>query len=428
MPTKRASKTKRRSPAAKKTTKKTTKTVAAKSKKASRKKPASQASKKIGLEQIFSGYLQEEFAQRAEAIRNRFTDELRELYVRQGLVLYVGAGVSKSIGLPTWPELIRSLTVNMMSGKFSSVVATLDKQSQEKSWEPIWALQQDLTRRADHQKPILMMARAIKDSLGDALPFLVAWSLYLYNETLREHIRINVFNDRGPARAPGHWRRPLPTSPLLDALVALARAEREVIGVRAIVNYNFDDLLEEKLREQNVRCKTVRSGADKLPPGTLACFHVHGVLPMRSFVEWYKQRYKHRGKFKETKQTDVIGNFVFSEDEYHTEYSDPYRWSNMTQMRLLGQFTGLFVGLSLEDPDIRRLIDVTHKQYPEQINYAILPRKEALSTGGKSKEVILRNLFEEVETNSFEKIGVKVIWVDDFKEIPVILQKIANVS
>lgn len=399
------------------------KTVTRKSKKVAAKRSRKKASRKLRLEQIFSDYTEKEFAKKAEQIRNRFTDELRELYVRQGLVLYVGAGVSKSIGLPTWPELIRSLTVNMMAGKFDSVVAALDKQSQEKSWEPIFELQDILTRRADQQKPILMMARAIKDAFGYALPYNVAWSLYVYDEAWRQHILNSVYPEMRP-QTPSGSRKQLPSSDLVDAVVALARAEREVTGVRAIVNYNFDDLLEEKLREQNVRCRTVRSGADSLPPGTLACYHVHGVLPMQSLIEWAKGP----PNFEEDDQTDTIGNFVFSEDEYHTEYSDPYRWSNMTQMRLLGQYIGLFVGLSLEDPNIRRLIDVTHKQYPEQINYAILPRKEALSKGGKSKEVILRNLFEEVETSSFEKIGVRVIWVDGFQEIPVILQNIANVN
>jgi hypothetical protein len=399
------------------------KTVTRKSKKVAAKRSRKKASRKLRLEQIFSDYTEKEFAKKAEQIRNRFTDELRELYVRQGLVLYVGAGVSKSIGLPTWPELIRSLTVNMMAGKFDSVVAALDKQSQEKSWEPIFELQDILTRRADQQKPILMMARAIKDAFGNALPYNVAWSLYVYDEAWRQHILDSVYPEMRP-QAPSGSRKQLPSSDLVDAVVALARAEREVTGVRAIVNYNFDDLLEEKLREQNVRCRTVRSGADSLPPGTLACYHVHGVLPMQSLIEWAKGP----PNFEEDDQTDTIGNFVFSEDEYHTEYSDPYRWSNMTQMRLLGQYIGLFVGLSLEDPNIRRLIDVTHKQYPEQINYAILPRKEALSKGGNSKEVILRNLFEEVETSSFEKIGVRVIWVDGFQEIPAILQNIANVN
>jgi hypothetical protein len=47
-------------------------------------------------------------------------------------------------------------------------------------------------------------------------------------------------------------------------------------------------------------------------------------------------------------------------------------------MSLLGRYTGLFVGLSMEDPNIRRLIDVTHRQYPENLNYALLPRKRPL--------------------------------------------------
>jgi hypothetical protein len=120
------------------------------------------------------------------------------------------------------------------------------------------------------------------------------------------------------------------------------------------------------------------------------------------------------------------GNFVFSEDEYHAEYSDPYKWSNMTQISLLGRYTGLFVGLSLEDPNIRRLVDVTHRQYPEGHNYAILPRKRQLSGTRDTKGCVLRNLFEQVETSSFEKIGIRVIWVDSFEDIPCVLREICT--
>jgi hypothetical protein len=81
---------------------------------------------------------------------------------------------------------------------------------------------------------------------------------------------------------------------------------------------------------------------------------------------------------------------VFSEDEYHAEYSDPYKWSNMTQMSLLGRYPGLFVGLSLEDPNIRRLIDVTHRQYPENANYAILPRKNRLKGQTDGNDAVMR--------------------------------------
>jgi hypothetical protein len=120
------------------------------------------------------------------------------------------------------------------------------------------------------------------------------------------------------------------------------------------------------------------------------------------------------------------GNFVFSEDEYHAEYSDPYRWSNMTQMSLLGRYTGLFVGLSLEDPNIRRLIDVTHQQYPENINYAVLPRKQRLDQQRDNNDAVMLNLFEAVETNSLERIGVRVLWVVAFSRIPRLLNTVCG--
>jgi hypothetical protein len=124
----------------------------------------------------------------------------------------------------------------------------------------------------------------------------------------------------------------------------------------------------------------------------------------------------------------VIGNFVFSEDEYHTEYSDPYRWSNMTMISQLGRFSGLFVGLSLQDPNLRRLIDVTHRQYPDITNYAILTRKSPRAGASRSRESTLQDLFERVETESFEDLGVKVIWTDNFNEVPQRILNICNID
>ncbi len=96
----------------------------------------------------------------------------------------------------------------------------------------------------------------------------------------------------------------------------------------------------------------------------------------------------------------------------------------MTQIGQLGRYTGLLVGLSMEDPNIRRLIDVTHQQYPEVKNYAIIPRKISLKKSKDSKECVLRNLFEEVESQSFEDIGVNVIWVDSYDGVPEFLGSI----
>jgi hypothetical protein len=139
------------------------------------------------------------------------------------------------------------------------------------------------------------------------------------------------------------------------------------------------------------------------------------VLPIRQYVQ----------SIDRTKRIDN-GNFVFSEDEYHSEYADPYRWSNLTQIGILSRHKGLFVGLSMQDPNLRRLIDVTHRQYPEIWNYTILQRAPRLPDDD-AKSTILKNLAEYVEEDSFLKIGVKVLWVNDIRtDVAPLLTQIAE--
>jgi hypothetical protein len=304
----------------------------------------------------------------------------------------------------------------MMSRRVETAIDTLKQLAEEQKWELLGRLQGQVEERTESEKPILMMARAVKDELGDRLSAAISRTLYRHvRGTLRIRWQEEQWKKQKKAVPPQsgrlRGRGALPTSELVDAIVALARAERDVQGVQAIVNYNFDDLLDEKLREQHVKCRTVLSGRDIVPAGTLPCYHVHGLLGSRDAAAGTPR---------------AQGNFVFSEDEYHAEYSDPYRWSNMTQMSLLGRYTGLFVGLSLEDPNIRRLIDVTHRQYPENLNYAILPRKEPLAAQHDNNDSVMKNLFEEVESNSFEKIGVRAIWVDSFSDIPGLINGVCG--
>jgi hypothetical protein len=365
----------------------------------------------LGLMTLFPEYRKSIFNERIDKKAAEHVTELREAYLHLGLVLYVGAGVSMSLTLPSWSELVRSLTIAMMTRKVQSAIEAMGKMDvkDERYWRVVLEIQEDVEKSADYKKPILMMARAIKDELKEELP-------YAISRVLDRHLRrAKIYakhRDKHLYIGPNGY----PFSDLLASIVCLARAEREIKGVQAIINYNFDDTLDEALRMSDVRCITVRSGKDKVPQGALPCYHVHGVLPLgwRSGIK------------KGPKLGTNHGNFVFSEDEYHAEYSDQYKWSNMTQISLLGRYTGLFVGLSLEDPNLRRLIDVTNRQYPDIHNYAILPRKQSLEKSHDSKECVLRNLFEQVETSSFEKIGVRIIWVDQYTEIPSVLHQICT--
>jgi len=371
----------------------------------------------FSLLSVFPDYRKHSYAKKVESINVKSIADLREVYLRSGLVLYVGAGVSQSVLFPGWKELIQRLTVTMMTRRVLSA-AMVDKQVvNDQYFETIQHIQEDIEEGAERDKPVLAMARALKDELGKDMHYIIARTLYPQRVRFFMHRqnKLSMGKRRKPRRGMPISTLTLPSSSFLDKIVALSRPERDVHGVQAIVNYNYDNLLEEKLREQNVRCITVRSGKDKIPPRALPSYHVHGVLPLRCL-----------NKPSHYSKPGTVGNFVFSEDEYHAEYADPYRWSNMTQVSQLGRSTGLFLGLSMEDPNIRRLIDVTHRQYPETKNYAIVTRKVSLRRSSDSKACVLRNLFEDVEARSFLKIGVQVIWADSHDEVPTMIEKIYN--
>ena len=371
----------------------------------------------VRLDDLFPTYAPKAFEEQTLVRRSQLVEELRQTYLGDGLALYIGAGVSMSLGLPSWNELIHSLTVTMMSRRVTSAAQTLDGLSLEQRAEALKALLEEVKAQKLQQKPVLMMARALKDQFGDELPKLVAAHLYG---------RLNLGSggllwwfmrlfDKTAERVSTSDELRLPTSDLLNALVELIRPQRNVAGVHALINYNYDDILEERLRKDAVPCLTILSGKQKLTRGKIPSYHVHGALPIRQYAQ----------ATEKSKKIDN-GNFVFSEDEYHSEYADPYRWSNLTQIGTLGRHRGLFVGLSMQDPNLRRLIDVTHRQYPEIWNYAILQRATR-TPDDETKNAILKNLSEYVEEDSFQKIGVKVVWVDDIKkDIAPILRQIAR--
>ena len=378
------------------------------------KKPTLEPPESLSLEQIFPDYTNQEYNQKLEKQKEAFIKSLNRVYTDRGLVLYLGAGLSMSIKLPSWSELIRMMSITVRTSKAKTAMNELSKMSDEKRRMTVKDLEKYIESETRLEKPILMIARALKDELGNQLGDRVAY--HLYRRILKQPPMIKVLGWLFEGRKP-EAQGELPTSDLMEAIVGLARPQRDIKGVQAIVNYNFDDILDETLRKQKVRCVTVLSGEDKISPATLPCYHVHGVLPIKYF---------NKGSFSRSIPKDRTGNFVFSEDEYHNEYAQPYKWSNMTQVSLLGRYTGLFVGLSMEDPNLRRLIDVTHSQYPDIENYAILDRTKS-KKGESSNSAILRNLNEEMESESFKKIGVNVIWVDDYEEIPKIINKVAEI-
>lgn len=148
---------------------------------------------------------------------------------------------------------------------------------------------------------------------------------------------------------------PKPTSELYKAIVKAIKTQK----VDQVITFNYDDLVETALIGENIPVHSIfdrshYSGSD------FPVYHVHGMIPQTREIE----------------STPVL-----SEKEYHTLYKESFHWSNVVQLQALSNTTCFFVGLSMNDPNLRRLLDIS--QYgidrdsatDRPCHYAILERK-----------------------------------------------------
>lgn len=188
------------------------------------------------------------------------------------------------------------------------------------------------------------------------------------------------------------------TSVLIESIVALARPQRDGRPLDSIITFNFDCLVEENLSASNIPNKPIYSEAIAHDSNELPIYHVHGYLPRRGVIP---------------EESDL----VFSEDAYHGQFIDPFSWSNLIQLNKLTQNTCLFIGVSLTDPNMRRLLDVAWRKNPAKIlSHYIVKRLPHASDGDLLDDV--SKLLEEQDANA---LGLNVVWIQDYAELPGIL-------
>lgn len=138
---------------------------------------------------------------------------------------------------------------------------------------------------------------------------------------------------------------------------------------------------------------------------------------------------------------------VLSEETYHEQYIDIYNWSNLVQIEKYMHKTCLFIGISFNDPNLRRLLEISKKQVSKgNTHYLIFNRGEKKIRNdiqqilGKNPELLehkrqsgmsFEELYEKMldliytfEEKDLRSFGIEIIWTNDFNEIPKILKKI----
>jgi hypothetical protein len=225
----------------------------------------------------------------------------------QALARLSNPDVSVDAGIPVWNQLLLQLLESLIECLSKDHSLDLGNNAAE-----------EFNKR--HGATALIVGKYLKNNLGKDFGKKVRDALYLAKPT---------------------------TCELINAIVDLSRPQRDGKPIDSIVTFNFDALIEENLSAANILNRAIYTEAIKHDPNELPVYHVHGYLPRTGRIP---------------DETDI----VFSEDAYHSQFIDPFSWSNLIQLNKLTQNTCLFVGVSLTDPNLRRLLDVAWRKNPDK--------------------------------------------------------------
>ena len=280
-------------------------------------------------------------------------------YHQENLCLFIGSGVSKGCGLPDWKELTDDLLCAYFDRDFGDW-------RQPKGWGQQWAA-----------------ANAVKETLQASS-----------NPVISRYIRLRLDEDYIKAVRSVLYDRPHKVSEALRSIASMG-------SLAAVCSYNYDDLLE-RLSNDHPSFRAIASPSDPIHTNSIPVYHVHGLLP-------------------EDPMVPTRGDLVLSEEDYHRVYSDAYHWSNTVQLTLLRQHTSILIGLSVDDPNLRRILDIVQREGAYGSRYVMLRIPPRVFKGiFNTVYWTVTSLFER----AMEALGLHVIWLREFDEIPIILSAV----
>lgn len=308
-------------------------------------------------------------------------NDIKKAYNKGNFSLILGAGVSCSAGFPNWETLLNSLYANFVNKVFNDDIVSDDTlQAITKKFIEI------------NNSSTLAAARYLKAGLSQKdndVHFITAVKKALYNS-------------------------PRKSSLLMDAIINLCTPKRSGAKIKSIITYNFDDLVEEYLNKVKLEYKTIYKDEELHDSDELPIYHVHGFISSRGDIE-----------------KDV--SLVFSEEAYHKVYSEPYHWSNLVQLATLRDNNCLMIGLSLSDPNLRRLLEIAaQKHSPNNRHYVFMQRLSnnnlidetnigKIDLASANKMLQTHHVVQEMMMSS---LGTNIIWFENYDEIPKLLDSI----
>ena len=204
-----------------------------------------------------------------------------------------------------------------------------------------------------------------------------------------------------------YQNNPRPISNLYKEIVNIVATHK----VDQVITFNYDDLVETALEDKGYSVHSIydRSHYSGM---ALPVYHVHGMIPQTR---------------------EIASTPVLSEKEYHTLYKESFHWSNVVQLYALSRTTCFFIGLSMNDPNLRRLLDIARNGMDlgmpkdsltdRPCHFVFLERKPLNDKSPQEEKDREHFVMQE---KMMEDLGINVIWFERgmFSEIPHMLKYI----
>ena len=164
-----------------------------------------------------------------------------------------------------------------------------------------------------------------------------------------------------------------------------------------VLTYNYDNFFEQNLNEyfSHVKYKIFYNEEDEIG-NLIPIYHIHGYLPYNPYDKKISKKYK--------------DSIKLIEDDYNFLYNNPYSWQIETQLEAFRKNNCLFVGCSLTDPNIRRLLKIAMGS--QKRHYAIMCMED------------LTHFELVIVSHHFSKMGVDIIWTKKYDDYPEILKNL----
>ena len=338
---------------------------------------------------------------------------LRWAWKAKHLVLFLGAGVSIPYGIPSWKNLVLELL-------FEQVEHTRRLGNMWPHYRR--ALASWMTDYFDYSPLVLarMVERDAKKRAKKKGVQQPADGEQIFLEKLRTQLYVQ-------------YKPPRVKRTTLQAVADLIKRSKG--NVRGVVSFNFDGLLEEELAKRKVPTVSIVDGS-RQHSGSFRIIHPHGFVPRQGPID--------------------RDHLIFTEDDYHKLTETTFHWGLSEIVSELRHSTVLFIGLSMSDPSLRRLLDATRNSdipphWQVQLRHQVHDHEQRAAMDDVANrarhwgEILgyaeqsdppqmaqaLNDVLRQADTYDralFETMGVKTIWLESYDDIPLLLDKIATTS